>query len=144
MNLLSTSRLPSRPLQIVRRVVGGAVVVVGLTTLVATLFVLPLRDYFHQKEAIAQQKIRFEALADANEKLSLDINRLKTTDGVIAAARSELGYVFPGEQRIQLLPMPALPTTLPQAWPYNLVADILLVRASTSGAPGAGLAPLAP
>ncbi|MSO59323.1 MAG: septum formation initiator family protein [Ilumatobacteraceae bacterium] len=144
MNFLSTANHPGRPLYFLRRIIGGVVIVMGLTALVAALFVLPLRDYFNQNTAIAQRKIQFEALADANEQLSLDINRLNTTDGVIAAARSELGYVFPGEQRIQLLAMPALPTTLPLAWPYSLVTDILRVRAANTGSASGGLAPLAP
>ena len=129
-------------MHLVRRILMGAGVTVFVTALLATLFVLPLRDYFHQNEVMAQKKTQFEALADANEQLQIDINRLNTTDGVVAAARSELGYVFPGEQRIQLLAMPALPTTLPTTWPYTLVTDILRVRAANLGSASGGLAPL--
>ena len=129
-------------MHLVRRILMGAGITVFVTALLATLFVLPLRDYFHQNEVMAQKKTQFEALADANEQLQIDINRLNTTDGVVAAARSELGYVFPGEQRIQLLAMPALPTTLPTTWPYTLVTDILRVRAANLGSASGGLAPL--
>ena len=142
MKFLRVSRDPHSPAHIARRILKGVAVVVGLTALVATLFVLPLRDYFHQNAAMAQRKIQFEALADANEQLQMDINQLNTSDGVIAAARSELGYVFPGEQRVQLLAMPALPTTLPTTWPYTLVTDILRVRAANIGSASGGLAPL--
>ncbi len=142
MNFLRASRDPQSRMHLARRILTGVGITVLLTALLATLFVLPLRDYFHQNEAMAQKKTQFEALADANEQLQIDINRLNTTDGVVAAARSELGYVFPGEQRIQLLAMPALPTTLPTTWPYTLVTDILRVRAANIGSASGGLAPL--
>lgn len=106
------------------------------------LFCLTFARLFSSKCSDGSEKTQFEALADANEQLQIDINRLNTSDGVIAAARSELGYVFPGEQRIQLLAMPALPTTLPTTWPYTLVTDILRVRAANIGSASGGLAPL--
>ncbi len=142
MNFLRASRDPQSRMHLARRILMGVGITVFLTALLATLFVLPLRDYFPQNAAMAQKKTQFEALADANEQLQIDINRLNTTDGVVAAARSELGYVFPGEQRIQLLAMPALPTTLPTTWPYTLVSDILRVRAANIGSASGGLAPL--
>lgn len=142
MNFLRASSDPRSSMHTARRILKGVGIVVGLAALAATLFVLPLRDYFHQNAAMAQKKTQFEALADANEQLQIDINRLNTSDGVIAAARSELGYVFPGEQRVQLLAMPALPTTLPTTWPYTLVTDILRVRAANIGSASGGLAPL--
>ena len=61
-----------------------------------------------------------------------------------SAARAQLGYVLPGEERIALTPMPPMPTALPDAWPYSMVNDILRVRSAQAQAADGALAPLAP
>ena len=119
------------------------VVVAG--SAVVSLFVFPLRDWVTQREALAKKTAEFEKLADANEALQNDVNALSTPEGIRRAAREQLGYVQPGEQRIDLGPMPALPTTLPDAWPYTMVTDIVTVRSNAkAAASGNALAPLAP
>ncbi len=119
------------------------------TTTVALAFmlgvvVLPVRDWMVQDSAIAQRAAELEALADANEQLQNEVNDLKTPDGTRNAARDQLGYVMPGEQRISLLPMPELPTDLPDAWPYTLVESIVAVRAVEHRPADGSLQPLAP
>ena len=110
-----------------------------------SLFVFPLRDWVTQREALAKKTAEFEKLADANESLQNDVNALSTPEGIRRAAREQLGYVVPGEQRINLGPMPELPTTFPDAWPYTMVTDIVSVRSNASAAAsGNALAPLAP
>ena len=106
--------------------------------------VYPVRDYVAQRGRIADKQKEFDALADANEQLFNEVQRLKTPEGVRSAARSQLGYVMPGEQRVALTPLPALPTTLPDAWPYTLVTNILRVKAAHAGNADGALAPLAP
>lgn len=119
------------------------VVVAGAAAV--SLFVFPLRDWVTQREALATKTAEFEKLADANESLQNDVNALSTPEGIRRAAREQLGYVVPGEQRINLGPMPALPTTFPDAWPYTMVTDIMSVRANASAAAsGNALSPLAP
>lgn len=119
------------------------VVVAGAAAV--SLFVFPLRDWVTQREALAKKTAEFEKLADANESLQNDVNALSTPEGIRRAAREQLGYVVPGEQRINLGPMPALPTTFPDAWPYTMVTDIMSVRANASAAAsGNALSPLAP
>lgn len=119
------------------------------TTTVAVAFllgvvVLPVRDWVVQDSVVAQRTSELEALADANEQLQDEVNTLKTPDGTRNAARDQLGYVMPGEQRISLLPMPALPTDLPDAWPYTLVESIVAVRATQVRPAERALQPLAP
>ena len=126
---------------------GWTLRILGVSLAVAaavSLFVFPLRDWVVQREALAKKSAEFEKLADANEDLQNDVNRLSTPEGVRRAAREQLGYVVPGEQRIDLGAMPALPTTFPDAWPYTMVTDIVAVRADASAAAGNALAPLAP
>ena len=101
-------------------------------------------DFVTQRSAIAEKNSEFAALADANEQLQTEVNDLQTPEGIRNAARAQLGYVLPGEQRLSLVPMPKLPTDLPPTWPYTLITDILAVRNATSGTPSSPLAPLAP
>ena len=109
--------------------VVGVALGVGLTF---SLVVFPMRDYFEQRSMVAEKSAEFETLADANEQLQIEVNSLKTPEGIRNAAREQLGYVLPGEQRLQMVKMPALPTDLPAQWPYSMVKDILRVRAETA------------
>lgn len=105
--------------------------VLGIAVGVATAFslvVIPVRDFVTQRAKVAEKSAEFEALADANEALQIEINKLSTPDGIRHAAREQLGYVLPGEQRLSLVKMPDLPTELPGVWPYTLVTDIVKVR----------------
>lgn len=138
---LTRASLMARPG--VRLAVNGVGVIV-IALLGLSLFVLPLRDYFQQRDAIAQKTRDFEAMADATEALQNEVDHLKTPEGIRAAAREQLGYVNPGEKRVTLVPMPALPTDLPDRWPYTVVTNILEVRASESPSGSGALAPLSP
>jgi len=124
----------------IARLALATVVVAGGTS----LFFFPLMDFVTQRSAIAERNSEFAALADANEQLQTEVNALQTPEGIRNAARAQLGYVLPGEQRLSLVPMPKLPTDLPTTWPYTLITDILTVRSATNGTPSSPLAPLAP
>lgn len=122
------------------RIVGAGV----LLAAVASLVVFPVRDYVAQSATLERKISELEALADANEQLVNEVNELATTEGTRNAARSQLGYVLPGEQRMSLTPMPALPTTLPDTWPYTIISSIVALRAETANSPGAPLSPFGP
>ena len=124
----------------IARLALATVVVAGGTS----LFFFPLMDFVTQRSAIAEKNTEFSALADANEQLQTEVNALQTPEGIRNAARAQLGYVLPGEQRLSLVPMPKLPTDLPPTWPYTLITDILTVRNAATGTPSSPLAPLAP
>lgn len=115
-------------LRMVTLALGGFVVL----ALVGTLVVLPVRDLFRQRTAIAQRSAEFNALADANEKLQNEVDYLQTPQGIVSSARTALGYVFPGERRVTILDMPKLPTALPPSWPYSMVTNIVAVRSSAA------------
>lgn len=121
--------------------IGGATVALAA---MFSLFVFPVRDYVAQSETLDRKESEIEALADANEQLQNEVNDLGTPEGIRNAARSQLGYVLPGETRIALAPMPDLPTTLPNAWPYTLISDIVAVRAEVVATTKNPLAPLGP
>ena len=139
--IASEHRLDRRPAtRWALRIVLASVVTAGATS----LFVFPLRDYVTQRSALAQRNAEFNALADTNEQLQTEVNHLGTPEGIRNAARAQLGYVLPGEQRFTLVPMPALPTDLPAAWPYSLITDIVRVRAAHATTTDGALTPLAP
>ncbi len=108
------------------------------------LLVFPLRDYVTQRSAIAQKVAEFDALADINEQLQNEVNQLATPEGIRNAARAQLGYVFPGEQRMSLVQVDELPTTLPSSWPYTLITNIVTIRTAEAATSNKALAPLAP
>ncbi len=119
--------------------------ILGSSVALAALFsfiIFPLRDYRAQSKALDAKTTEFETLADANEQLQIEVNALSTPEGIRNAARTLLGYVLPGEQRLSLVKMPALPTDLPQTWPYTLVSDIVRVRTQVAQASGGALSPL--
>ena len=113
-------------------------------TFVVALFVFPIRDFFVQRSVLAAKNEEYETLADANERLITEINRLDTPEGIRAAARAQLGYVLPGEQRMSVTKMPPLPTQLPEVWPYTLVSDIVNIRTEQAQNSDTALSPLAP
>lgn len=106
--------------------------VVILVALAVALIGLPVEGLFSQRSDITQRQQEFTALADANEQLQTEIQRLQTPEGIRETARKELGYLLPGEKRLALLEAPALDVALPAGWPYNVVANILAVRAAAA------------
>ncbi|MFM9084812.1 MAG: FtsB family cell division protein, partial [Actinomycetota bacterium] len=135
------SRLLQHP--VARRILGLSVAGV-LAAFVFTRFWMPTRDYFSQRTALAQKQAEYDALADANEQLQVEVNELQTPEGVRRAARDHLGFVMPGEKRLKLLPPADLPVDLPAQWPYTLVTGIVTVRHGIATAGNAPLAPLSP
>lgn len=122
------------------RAVGAGVLIAA----VASLVVFPVRDYVAQSATLDRKTAELEALADANEQLVNEVNELATTEGTRNAARDQLGYVLPGEQRMSLTPMPALPTELPDTWPYTIISSIVTLRAEAATGSDSPLSPFGP
>jgi cell division protein FtsB len=106
--------------------------VVILVALAVALIGLPVKGLISQRGDITQRQKEFAALEDANEQLQTEIQRLQTPEGIRETARKELGYLLPGEKRLALLEAPALDIALPAGWPYNVVTNILAVRAAAA------------
>lgn len=136
----NTSFMHHPAFKMVRNVGIGTIAV----AMVISLFVFPIRDYFVQRSALEARNAEFETLADANERLQLEVNKLETPEGIRAAARAQLGYVLPGEQRLSVTKMPELPTELPEIWPYTMVSDIVRIRTEQGQSSDNALSPLAP
>ena len=141
----STVRDLTRPVHVdhklfqraISRNITLTVSVVILVALAVALIGLPVKGLISQRGDIAQRQQEFVALADANEQLQTEIQRLRTPEGIRETARKELGYLLPGEKRLALLEAPALDVALPAVWPYNVVTNILAVRAAEARKNGA-------
>jgi cell division protein FtsB len=113
-----------------KRMVFALVAVVIAAALLASLFVLPVKSWLQQRDDLAKKQDELAVLSNANAQLAADVNRLQTPDGIMEAARQEIGYVGIGEQRISVLTTPNAPLTLPTGWPYDAIAQIIAVRAA--------------
>ena len=63
-----------------------------------------------------------------NTELQRDVDELKIDDGIVEAAREELGYIRQGERRQTVVDMPDVPADLPDGWPYSPVEQIINLR----------------
>ena len=57
-----------------------------------------------------------------------EVDGLRDPVGVRQAIREQLGYLLPNERRVPMLASPEAPVTLPDRWPYTLVAGIVTLR----------------
>ena len=106
--------------------VGGFSLV--MVALVAALFVLPVKSWLRQGDALSTKQRQLKTLQEANSQLANEVSRLGTRQGIEEAARQEIGYVQRGEIRLTLLPTPDAPTKLPGGWPFDTFSRIVAVR----------------
>lgn len=103
---------------------GGLFVLVIGAAIAAAVFVLPIQTWMDQDVSLTQRQVQLDELERVNGELQAEVDRLKTEDGIREAAREEIGFVEAGEQRSSILPLPQLPSDLPDGWPYNVVTGI--------------------
>jgi cell division protein FtsB len=113
-----------------KRLIFALVALVIAAALAASLFVLPVKSWFQQRDDLARKQNQLAVLSNANAQLAADVSRLQTPDGIKEAARQEIGFVGIGEQRISVLSTPNAPITLPTGWPYDAIAQIIAVRSA--------------
>lgn len=113
----------------------AAVVVAG--AIAAALFVLPVRTWFDQDKQIDALENELDEMRSVNDDLTGEVDRLQTDEGIIEAAREELGQMQANEHRQTMLGNPDLPRDLPNGWPYTQVDQILLVQANAAAAAAA-------
>ena len=103
--------------------------------LAAALFVLPVQTWFNQDAKIERNRERADPAETVNADLRSEVERLHTDDGIREAARDQLGFIEQGETRQSILDLPAVPTDLPDGWPYNLVEGIVQPRGAARQLP---------
>jgi cell division protein FtsB len=116
-------------------VLAGAFALVVIGTIAVALFVLPIGTWRGQDVDLEQRQAQLSELRRVNSELAAETRRLETSDGIREAAREDYGFVEPGEQRSSILPLPPLPTDLPDGWPYSVVTEIADARAVGPAAP---------
>jgi hypothetical protein len=129
---------PSGPVPFSRRrtrVLLGLAAIVVVAALVGALFVLPVRAWMNQREAIAEAEAQKDALWTQIRELDERYVALESDGEVERIAREQYGLVFPGEQPLSVLPTPTI-EQLPAAWPYTVVEEILAVRTATGALAG--------
>jgi cell division protein FtsB len=118
---------PHRRRRILLAVWTTAVVVVAGLVL---LLVLPTRAWLSQRSSIASAEHRLQVLQDENTKLQARVAALQTPGQIEQVGREQYSLAKPGEKVFSVLPAPAL-TNLPSGWPYDLVGQMVAVRAAT-------------
>ncbi len=113
---------------------AGLFALLVVLTIGIAVFVLPIGTWRDQGRDLDQRQAQLEELERVNGELAAEVERLETDDGVREAAGEEVGYLSPGERRLSVLPLPDLPTDLPDAWPYNVAEQILDARRAGSAA----------
>jgi cell division protein FtsB len=100
---------------------------IGLA-LVAALVVLPVRRWWNQREDLADRRSELEILRNANSQLGNEVAALNTPEGIEAAARTDLNFGYPGEERTRSVGDPQAPIVLPPGFPYSMVTNLLAAR----------------
>lgn len=114
----------------------AALVVAG--SIGAALFGLPVRTWFEQSDQLEGLDHELSELQTVNQDLQSEGERLQTDDGIIEAARDELGHIQAGDNRQTMLALPPLPRDLPDGWPYTQVDSILNIREAAEAENGEG------
>ncbi|MGA1637846.1 MAG: hypothetical protein ACO38L_02950, partial [Ilumatobacteraceae bacterium] len=86
--------------------------------------------WMNQRDLLDMRSTKYGVYEEVNDALQDEIDALSAPEGVRQAIRSQLGYLLPNERRIPLLAQPEAPITLPDRWPYTMVAGIVSVRES--------------
>lgn len=106
----------------------GAFALCIMAAIAFAVFVLPISTWQDQSVDLEQRQNQLDELQRVNGELESETLRLETADGIREAAREDFGFVEIGEERTSILPMPELPTDLPDGWPYNVVTEIIGAR----------------
>jgi cell division protein FtsL len=107
----------------------GVAGLVVASSIGAALFGLPVRTWFGQNDEIDRLERQLDELQSINSDLQREVDGLGSENGIMAAAREQLGLTFAGERRQTVVDMPALPTDLPDGWPYSPVEQMIVLRA---------------
>jgi cell division protein FtsB len=115
---------------------AGVFALFVVLTIGIAVFVLPIGTWRGQEQDLEQRQAQLDELSRVNGDLAAEVERLETDEGVREAAGEEIGYLSPGERRLSVLPLPELPTDLPDGWPYNVAEQILDARRARPAADG--------
>jgi cell division protein FtsB len=113
------------------RLAVGTVAVLVVGALIAALFVLPVRAWLNQRQALAESHKQLDVIWAENKRLEKLYDELQSDAVVEQQARQQFGLVKKGERPLSILPAPPA-TALPTGWPYDQVQRILVLRGGTA------------
>lgn len=95
--------------------------------LVGVLFVavFPMRPLLGQRQDTARAEAELSQVQAQRAAVARETERLTTDEEIEKQARSEFGYVKPGEEAYNVLPAPTDPIGLPESWPFTGVERAL-------------------
>jgi cell division protein FtsB len=105
---------------------AGLVVTVVLAG-VLVLNVLPTQSWLGQRERTSRLEAELAEVQAERAEVQAEIDRLGTDAEIEALARRN-GYVRPGEEAYNVLPVPIDPIGLPDTWPFTGVEEAMGVR----------------
>jgi len=112
------------------RVAVGLVAVLVVCALIAALFVLPMKAWWGQRQALADSRKQLDVIWAENKRLEKVYDELQSDAVVEQQARAQFGLIKRGETPYSILPAPPA-TALPTGWPFDQVQRILAVRGGT-------------
>ena len=112
-----------------------AAVVAG--SLAASVLILPVKAWLNQREELSNREQELSRLDEANDLLAEDVARLETEQGVIEAAREELGAVREDEKVFKVVMDPELVSVMPDGWLFPTIGALITGRGGTIGSDGA-------
>jgi cell division protein FtsB len=104
-----------------RVLVALAVSIVAVGVLFVGIF--PTRAFVAQRQAIAAAEEELDVLEAGNAELEDRVAALGTDAEIERLAREQYGLVFPGEEAYAILPAPAPPMPVPDAWPFRTLRE---------------------
>jgi cell division protein FtsL len=90
-----------------------------LALAVLAIGVFPTRQYIDQRNDAARRQATLEQLRAENAKLQAQVDALGTDAEIERIARSEYGFVLPGEETYVVLPPPNTGPQIPSVWPFS-------------------------
>lgn len=111
-----------------------ALAVAAVVVVVGGLSAMPLRGLLSQRGSIDEVEAELAEVRTANERLERRLTVLDDPAEIQRIARREYGLVDEGEESYSILPPATAGVVLPNAWPFDVLADS--VAAASSGGAG--------
>ena len=108
-----------------------AAIVATVVAVMVVLVAVPGRAYLNQRGEVATAQAELRRLEASNERLQQRKDRLEDPAEIQRIARRDYGLVAAGEESYTVLPPATAGLALPDAWPYDRLADA--VRAAADG-----------
>ncbi|MGH9136496.1 MAG: FtsB family cell division protein [Acidimicrobiales bacterium] len=87
--------------------------------------VFPTRALLAQRSATGDAREQLAVIERANAELEARVEALQTDAEIERLAREQYRLVRPGEEAYAILPAPAPPVPVPDAWPFGGLAEAL-------------------